>query len=86
MSSEFSNICTNPRHDIHEHEGDNQEEQNIEDRDHDIGRSISSRELVAGIFFPFCSPIMKLTGYLLSRLEKYIRTDKNDEEKYQEII
>lgn len=86
MFHKFSNICTDSRHNIHEHECDDRDEENIENGDDDICGGIFGCKLVTSILSSFFSPIVHASSDILSRLEKYICTDKNDEEERQEII
>ncbi len=84
--NEVPEISTNSWYDISEYERDDKDEDYIEYCDDDIGRRIFGCKLVSRISFPVLSPIMYSCRDRFPRLQEYIGTDEDDEEKGEKII
>ena len=79
-------VCPNSRNNIDEHEGHDPYEEDVENRHDDICRCIFDSDPMLGITFSRLTPIMDLRSDTLARLQEYISTDEDDEEKRQKVI
>jgi len=84
-SSEFSDIIHDFRKDIDEDKYDNSYEDNIEQCDSDIRRSIFRSKSMSSIFFSMLSPVMDLMCNHFARFEKNIGTNKYNEKEGNKI-